>query len=40
EILLRHLHKTAHDYVNAYKSNGSTNGKHAAKTDEKDAAHV
>jgi hypothetical protein len=45
EILLRHLHKTAWDYVNAYKSDGSasggaTNGKHAAKTDEKDAAHV
>jgi hypothetical protein len=42
EILLRHLHKTAHDYVNAYKANGNSaaNGKHAAKTDEKDAAHV
>jgi hypothetical protein len=46
EILLRHLHKTAWDYVNAYKNNGngSTNGKHDAKASqdeaEKDAAHV
>ena len=33
EILLRHLHHTAHQYVNAYKAsqangNGSANGKH------------
>jgi hypothetical protein len=26
EILLRHLHKTAGDYVNAYKKNGKANG--------------
>jgi hypothetical protein len=27
EILLRHLHKTAGDYVNEYKKNGKVNGK-------------
>jgi hypothetical protein len=45
EILLRHLHMTAHQYVDRYKAslsngNGSASGKHAAKTEEKDAAHV
>lgn len=44
EILLRHLHMTAHQYVDRYKEakaegNGSTNGKHAATT-EKDAVNV
>ncbi|MGZ8748980.1 MAG: aromatic ring-hydroxylating dioxygenase subunit alpha, partial [Mycobacterium sp.] len=42
EILLRHLHMTAHQYVDRYEEskangNGSSNGKHAAKKDE---AHV
>ncbi|MFV8163247.1 aromatic ring-hydroxylating oxygenase subunit alpha [Mycobacterium sp. 134] len=48
EILLRHLHHTAHNYVDRYKEaktngNGSTNGNHAApseKAAEKDAANV
>ena len=29
EILLRHLHKTAGDYVNEYKKNGKANAKAA-----------
>ena len=44
EILLRHLHMTAHDYVNRYLSNGSptgtANGKAASTTDGKDAVNV
>ena len=45
EILLRHLHHTAHNYVNAYKEsqsngNGSANGKSTDAATEKDAAHV
>jgi hypothetical protein len=45
EILLRHLHKTAHDYVNRYKeakANGNgagANGK-SATSSEKDHANV
>jgi len=44
EILLRHLHKTAHEYVDRYKEakangNGSTNGKSVPATD-KDHANV
>ena len=45
EILLRHLHMTAHQYVDRYKAslangNGNAPGKHAAKSDEKDAVNV
>ena len=42
EILLRHLHKTAHDYVNRYTSNGngSANGKTQQETSQKDHANV
>ena len=42
EILLRHLHKTAGDYVNEYKKNGngSANGKAPAETSQKDAVNV
>ena len=48
EILLRHLHKTAHDYVDRYKEaktngNGSSNGKSVAgdaKASEKVEANV
>jgi hypothetical protein len=42
EILLRHLHMTAHDHVNAYKSNdnGSASGNAPQETGQKDAAHV
>ncbi|MCC5582331.1 aromatic ring-hydroxylating dioxygenase subunit alpha, partial [Microtetraspora sp. AC03309] len=44
EILLRHLHHTAHKYVDRYKEakangNGSTNGKHAG-ADKKDEVNV
>jgi hypothetical protein len=45
EILLRHLHKTAWDYVNAYKKekgidNGGANG-HAVSTDsQKDSINA
>ena len=37
EILLRHLHMTAHQYVDRYKNGASTNGKPAVQKDE---AHV
>jgi hypothetical protein len=45
EILLRHLHHTAHNHVNAYKAsqssgNGSASGKSTDAATEKDAAHV
>jgi hypothetical protein len=42
EILLRHLHKTAWDYVNAYTNNGngSANGKAQEKTSQKDSVNV
>jgi hypothetical protein len=52
EILLRHLHMTAWNYVNAYTGNGigsgaseatgetPANGNPATTTSEKDAAHV
>jgi hypothetical protein len=43
EILLRHLHMTAWNYVNAYTGNGQANGKvaeHSEKATEKDSAHV
>jgi hypothetical protein len=44
EILLRHLHHTAHQYVDRYKAgkngNGSANGKSTDAATEKDAAHV
>jgi phenylpropionate dioxygenase-like ring-hydroxylating dioxygenase large terminal subunit len=45
EILLRHLHKTAWDYVNQYKEakasgNGAAKGQSAAKASEKDHANV
>jgi hypothetical protein len=44
EILLRHLHKTAHDYVDRYKAtlngNGAPNGQPAGKTSEKDHANA
>jgi len=42
EILLRHLHHTAHEYVNRYKDNGNGagNGKVAEEGSAKDAAHV
>jgi hypothetical protein len=44
EILLRHLHHTAHKYVDRYQEakangNGSTNGKHAG-ADKKDEVNV
>jgi hypothetical protein len=45
EILLRHLHKTAWDYVNRYKEakangNGSANSKSATRASEIDPANV
>ncbi len=45
EILLRHLHHTAHNYVNTYKEaqangNGSAKANSADAATEKDAAHV
>ena len=45
EILLRHLHKTAWDYVNAYKkekglTDGSGNGKATSSADRKDAINA
>jgi hypothetical protein len=45
EILLRHLHKTARDYVNMYKQEkagdpAGANGSAAEKASEKDAVNV
>ena len=45
EILLRHLHKTAHEYVDRYKAskatgNGSANATSGAAATEKDHANV
>ena len=41
EILLRHLHKTAWDYVNAYKKEkGLTNGHSNATATDKDSINV
>jgi hypothetical protein len=39
EILLRHLHKTAWDYVNAYKKEKGLSNGHAA-ADKKDAINA
>ena len=42
EILLRHLHMTAHQYVDRYKAAQAAraNGTHAAAPSEKESANV